>query len=34
MKKNKKIVSAILVFTLVATGIYSCSDEFLEETQN
>ena len=34
MKNNKNIISAILVFTLVATGIYSCSDEFLDETQN
>ena len=34
MKNNKNIISAILVFTLIATGIYSCSDEFLDETQN
>ena len=34
MKNNKNILSAILVFTLIATGIYSCSDEFLDETQN
>ena len=34
MKKNKNIITAILVFTLVATGIYSCSDEYLDETDN
>ena len=34
MKNNKNILSAILVFTLIATGIYSCSDEFLDETEN
>ena len=34
MKNNKNILSAILVFTLIVTGIYSCSDEFLDETQN
>ena len=34
MKNNKNIISAILVFTLIATGIYSCSDEFLDETRN
>jgi len=31
MKTNKNIVSAILVFALIATGIYSCTDDFLEE---
>jgi len=34
MKKYKNIITAILVFTLVATGTYSCSDEYLDETQN
>lgn len=34
MKNNKNIISAILVFTLVAAGIYSCSDEYLDETDN
>ena len=27
-------MTAILVFTLVAAGIYSCSDEYLDETDN
>lgn len=34
MKNNKNIITAILVFTLVATGIYSCSDEYSDETDN
>jgi hypothetical protein len=34
MKNYKHIISAILVFALIATGIYSCSDDFLDETQN
>ena len=34
MKNNKNIFSATLVFTLVATGIYSCTDEFLDDTDN
>ena len=34
MKNNKNIITAILVFALVAAGIYSCSDEYLDETDN
>ena len=34
MKNYKNIMTAILVFTLVAAGIYSCSDEYLDETDN
>ena len=34
MKNNKNIITSILVFALVAAGIYSCSDEYLDETDN
>ncbi|MDC1469841.1 RagB/SusD family nutrient uptake outer membrane protein [Flavobacteriaceae bacterium] len=34
MKNNKNIFSTILAFAFIATGIYSCSDKFLDEVES
>ena len=34
MKNNKNIFSTILAFAIIATGIYSCSDKFLDEVES
>ncbi|MDG1393207.1 MAG: RagB/SusD family nutrient uptake outer membrane protein [Flavobacteriaceae bacterium] len=34
MKNNKNIFSTILAFVFIATGIYSCSDKFLDEVES